>query len=230
MGESVSFPSNGDTASGYLSVPDAGQGPGLLVLQEWWGLVPQIKRTADWLATKGFVALAPDLYHGHIAEHTEMDKAQQLMESMPPDRAARDMSAAIDYLLAHKSVIGRSVGVIGFCMGGMLTLMISAFQGDRIRAAVPFYGAPLGELAPDWSGLTATVQGHFAEDDQMFPIEPIRQLEAELKRSGKDVDFIVHPNVGHAFANDENPLGTFDATTATTALEEAVKFLAEKLA
>ncbi len=100
MGEMVSFASNGDTAQGYLALPATGSGPGVLVLQEWWGLVPQIKRVCDRLADEGFVALAPDLYRGEIAEHTEMDKAGRLMSTLPADRAARDMGGAVDFLRA----------------------------------------------------------------------------------------------------------------------------------
>src|SRR5215510_3061973 len=99
MGETVQFASNGEQVEGYLARPDGGSGPGVLVVQEWWGLVPQIKRVCDRLAGAGFVALAPDLYRGDIAEHTEMDKANELMTSLPPDRAARDMAGAIDHLL-----------------------------------------------------------------------------------------------------------------------------------
>ena len=88
----VEFPANGTTAGGYLAVPDGGRGPGVVVLQEWWGLGPQIKGVCDRLASEGFVALAPDLYHGEMAEHTEMDRAGELMTSLPPDRAARDLS------------------------------------------------------------------------------------------------------------------------------------------
>lgn len=229
MGDIVEFASNGGTASGYLALPDSGSGPGLLVLQEWWGLVPQIKRTCDRLAGEGFVALAPDLYHGEIAEHTEMDKAGQLMSSLPPDRAGRDMSAAIDYLLGHDAVQGDGVGVIGFCMGGMLTLVIAAQQGDRVVAATPFYGAPLGDYAPDWGGLTASVEGHFAEHDDFFPPDAVRALETELKGMGKDVSFHVYPGTGHAFANEEDPLGTHDAAAANQAWSRAVQFLRGKL-
>src|SRR3954453_9002098 len=109
MGETVEFRSNGDTASGYLAVPGSGSGPGLLVVQEWWGLAPQIKRTADRLAEEGFVALAPDLYHGEYAEHTEMDKANELMQSLPPDLASRDMAGAIDFLLSNEALHGDKV-------------------------------------------------------------------------------------------------------------------------
>jgi len=230
MGETVSFASNGDNASGYLAVPESGSGPGLLVVQEWWGLVPQIKRTADRLAAQGFVALAPDLYHGDYAEHTEMDKANELMQSLPPDRAARDMAAAIDYLLAHEAVRGEQVGVIGFCMGGMLTLLIAALQGDKVGAATPFYGAPLGDMAPDWSTLSAPVQGHFAENDDFFPPDAVKDLERQLRDLGKDVEFIVYPGTGHAFGNEENPLGTRDDDAAATAWDRATTFLKAKLA
>jgi carboxymethylenebutenolidase len=230
MSQTVEFPSNGDTGSGYLATPTSGTGPGLLVIQEWWGLVPQIKRVCDRLAEEGFVALAPDLYRGEHAEHTEMDKANELMQSLPPDRAARDMSGAIDYLLGHQAVQRNAVGVIGFCMGGMLTLMIAALQSDRVAAAVPFYGAPLGDMAPDWSGLTASVQGHFAENDDFFPSGPVKALETELQGMGKDVEFIVYPGTGHAFGNEENALGTHDAEATKTAWGRAVDFLRGKLA
>src|SRR5260370_37424567 len=99
MGETVEFPSNGSTASGYLATPAEGAGPGVLVIQEWWGLVPQLKGVCDRLAEEGFTALAPDLVHGGYAEHTEVAKAGQLMPSLPPDRAARGMGAADGYLL-----------------------------------------------------------------------------------------------------------------------------------
>src|SRR3954451_1102110 len=112
MGDMVDFKSNGDTARGYLAVPAGGSGPGIIVLQEWWGLNPQIKRVADRLAEEGFVALAPDLYHGDMAAHTEMDKAAGLMSDLPPDRAARDMGAAVDYLVGLEQTTGTGIGVL----------------------------------------------------------------------------------------------------------------------
>src|SRR5215510_2935987 len=98
MGEMVEFASNGDTASGYLAVPEGGRGPGVIVVQEWWGLDSGIKEMADRLAAAGFVAFAPDLYHGQLVGHTEMDKASELMHAMPPDRATRDLSVPVDVL------------------------------------------------------------------------------------------------------------------------------------
>jgi len=229
MGETVEFASNGATASGYLATPPGGSGPGVIVIQEWWGLVPQIKRVCDRLAAEGFVGLAPDLYHGESASHTEMDKAGQLMSSLPPDRAARDMGGAVGFLLGHQAVQGEAVGATGFCMGGALTLLLAALQGPRIGAAVPYYGAPLGDTAPEWSGLTASVLGHFAEEDQFFPVGPVRELEASLKKMGKDVTFVYHPGMGHAFANEDNALGTYDAEAAQQAWGRTVEFLHKHL-
>jgi carboxymethylenebutenolidase len=223
MGETVEFASNGSTASGYLAAP-AGGGPGVLVIQEWWGLVPQLKGVADDLAAEGFTALAPDLYHGEIAEHTEMDKAGQLMSALPPDRAGRDMLGAIDYLLGQPGV-GDKVGVVGFCMGGLLTLVIAAQAGDKVGAAVPYYGFPQGDTEPEWSALTASVLGHMAENDDFFSPDAARRLEAKLREMGKDVTFHVYPGTGHAFANEENPLGTHDAAAKATAWGRTLEFL-----
>jgi carboxymethylenebutenolidase len=114
MGDIVEFPSNGNEASGYLALPEGGTGPGVIVVQEWWGLDSGIKEMADRLAAAGFVALAPDLYHGELAGHTEMDKAGELMSSLPPDRAGRDMSGAVDFLADHEATTGDGVGVMGF--------------------------------------------------------------------------------------------------------------------
>lgn len=230
MGETVTFASNGDTAEGYLALPASGSGPGVMVVQEWWGLVPQIKQTCDRFAAEGFVALAPDLYRGDIAEHTEMDKANHLMETLPMDRAARDMGGAVDYLLAHPAVQGAKIGVVGYCMGGMLALVVAAQQGDKIGAAAPYYGAPLGDNGPDWSGLTAPVRGHFAGDDGFFAPDAVRALESQLKAMGKDVEFEMHPGAGHAYMNDANVFGTHDADLSAASWKATVAFLRERLA
>ena len=228
MGDAVEFPSNGNTAAGYLALPASTPAPGVLVLQEWWGLNPQIKGVADRLAAEGFVALAPDLYHGELAEHNEMDKAGHLMSSLPQDRAARDMGGAVDYLLASDKVSGGKVGAIGFCMGGVMALLVSALQGDKIGAAVPFYGAPLVD-EPDWSGLTAPVQGHFAESDDFFGPGAVNALADKLRGMGKDVTIHVYPGAGHAFLNETNPLGTYNPEAAKTAWDRSVGFLHDKL-
>ncbi|MEZ5279953.1 MAG: dienelactone hydrolase family protein [Acidimicrobiales bacterium] len=224
MGEMVSFASNGNDVRGYLAVPEGGTGPGLIVVQEWWGLNDQIKGTCDRLAAEGFVALAPDLYHGELAGHDEMDKAGHLMTTLPPDRAARDMSGAVDYLAEHEATTGDGIGVMGFCMGGMLTFILAAQRGDKIKAAVPFYGFPAGEGEPDWSGLTAVVRGHMANPDDFFGPEAARDLESRLQAMGKDVQLTIH-DAGHAFMNETDAIGTYDAELAAQVWPEAVGFL-----
>ena len=228
MGESVEFASNGATAGGYLALPASGRGPGVVVVQEWWGLDQSLKTMVDRLADGGFVALAPDLYHGELAAHQEIDKASHLMQTLPPDRAARDMSGAIDYLAGHAAVTGTGLGVVGFCMGGMLALHLAAQRPDRVVAAVPFYGFPQGDQEPDWGPMVAVVRGHMAERDDFFGPDAARQLQAKLQGMGKDVAFTIHP-AGHAFMNPENALGNSDPELAARVWPEALRFLHERL-
>ena len=230
MATTVSFPSNGADASGYLALPAAGSGAGVLVIQEWWGLDWGIKVMADRLAAAGFVALAPDLYHGELAEHDEMDKAGALMQALPPDRAGRDMSAAIDYLRGLDEVTGSGLGVVGFCMGGMLSFILAANRPDAISAVVPFYGFPQGDAEPDWTGLSAAVRGHMAEHDDFFGPEAARALEAKLQALGKDVTLTVHAGTGHAFMAPHNALGTLNEQVAAQVWPEVLAFLHRTLA
>jgi carboxymethylenebutenolidase len=229
MAETISFPSNGSDASGYLVRPDGGSGPGVLVIQEWWGLDSGIKEMANRLGNAGFVALAPDLYHGELAAHDEMDKANELMNSMPPDRAARDMSGAIDYLAGLDGVTGSGIGVVGFCMGGMLSFLIAAARPDKVVAVAPFYGFPPPEMEPDWSKLTATIRGHMAEHDDFFTPEGAKALEAKLHGMGKDVSLTIHPGTGHAFMAPHNALGTLNEEVASVIWPQVVEFLHDKL-
>jgi carboxymethylenebutenolidase len=229
MSETVEFKSNGTTASGYLAKPAAGSGPGVLVIQEWWGLDDSLKEMADRLAASGFVALVPDLYHGQVAGHTEMDKAAKLMQALPPDRAGRDMSGAVDYLASHEAVTTRGIGVVGFCMGGMLAFIIAANRPDKVKAVVPFYGFPQGASEPDWSKMTAAVSGHMAEHDDFFAPAAAQALEKKLRAMGKNVTLTVHPGTGHAFMGPHNALGTLNAKLAAQIWPQAVSFLKNNL-
>jgi carboxymethylenebutenolidase len=229
MAQTVEFKSNGSTASGYLATPPSGSGPGVLVIQEWWGLDSNIKQVVDKLGAEGFVALAPDLYHGELAQHTEMDKASKLMQSMPPDRAAKDMSGAVDFLANHTAVTSKGIGVVGFCMGGMLAFMIAANRPDKVKAVVPFYGFPQGPMEPDWSTLQAKVQGHMAEKDDYFKPEAARALEGKLRALGKDCTITVHPGTGHAFMATHNALGTHNAELARQIWPKVTAFLRDNL-
>jgi carboxymethylenebutenolidase len=229
MSETVEFKSNGSKASGYLAKPATGSGPGVLVIQEWWGLDESLKEMADRLAASGFVALVPDLYHGQVAGHTEMDKAAKLMQALPPDRAGRDMSGAVDYLASHEAVTTRGIGVVGFCMGGLLAFIIAANRPDKVKAVVPFYGFPQGPSEPDWSKMTAAVSGHMAEHDDFFAPAAAQALEKKLRAMGKNVTLTVHPGTGHAFMGPHNALGTLNTKLAAQIWPQAVSFLKANL-
>ena len=179
MGDMVEFRSNGSTCPGYLATPDGGTGPGVLVIQEWWGLVPHIKDVCDRFAAEGFVALAPDLYHG--ASSTEPDEAGKLMMGLNLEQAAKDLSGAVDLLQERSGKPG--IGVIGFCMGGGLALVVACQRPDAVKAAAPFYGLiPWPAAQPDWSRLEAKVVGHYAGLDGYFSPDMARDLEGTLPR------------------------------------------------
>ncbi len=225
MGEIVEFASNGGTASGYLAVPDGGGGLPLVVIQEWWGLVPHIKDVCERFAAEGFVALAPDLFHGTTT--TEPDEAGKLMMTLNLAQAAKDLSGAVTKV---QEVSGREhIGVTGFCMGGGLALMLACQRPDAVAACVPFYGLIAWEGAqPDWSALSASVLGHYAADDGFFTPDRVAQLQEQLVDLGKDVDLHVHPGVDHAFFNDTRP-EVYDEATARACFAETVTFLRDHL-
>lgn len=221
-GHLVEFPSNGTTGSGYFAPAAGGSGPGVLVIQEWWGLVPHIKDVVDRFAAAGFSALAPDLYRG--ATTTEPDEAGKLMMALNLPQAAKDMTGAIEYLRSSDAVSSDGVGVIGFCMGGGLALMIAATSPQHVAACAPFYGLiPWAEAEPDWSAIDAPVRGHYAAEDGFFSPEAAAALEAELRSLGKDAVLTVHPGVDHAFFNDARP-EVYDAATAQECWDATTAF------
>ena len=218
--QNVTFPSNGGTAHGYLT----GEGPGVIVIQEWWGLTDHIASIADRLAAEGFTALAPDLYGGKTTH--DADEAGSMMMSLPVAGAAKDLAGAVDFLIERT---GKPVGTIGFCMGGGFVLSLAAQQGDKIAAAVPFYGVGPG-VPSTYTGLTASVQGHYAERDGFYPVEQARAQEGQIREeSGAPVEFFYY-DAGHAFHNDGNPIGTYSPDAATLAWGRAVAFLKATLA
>jgi carboxymethylenebutenolidase len=227
MGEMVEFPSNGTRVGGYLAAPEVGAGPGLVVIQEWWGLVDHIKDVCERFAAEGFTALAPDLYHGEQA--AEPDEAGKLMMALDIERAARDMAGAVDFLTGHEEVRGRGVGVVGFCMGGGLALWLATLRPDQVRAVVPFYGViPWAAAQPDWSKLRAAVQGHYAENDSFAPPDQVRALESQLSESGIEATMFIYDGTGHAFFNDDHT-EAYNADAARQAWIRTLEFLREKL-
>ncbi len=220
--QNVTFASSGSDAHGYLAIPESGSGPGVVVIQEWWGLTDHIAGIADRLAGEGLVALAPDLFGGRVAH--DADEAGQLAQDLPVERAARDLAGAVDYLIARPEVSTTTVGTIGFCMGGGFVLLLAAQQGARVSAAVPFYG--VGPAIPDtYAGLRAAVQGHYGEQDDFYPVDQARAQEQQIRaESGAEVEFFYYP-AGHAFHNEQNKLGTYDQGSARIAWDRAVAFL-----
>jgi carboxymethylenebutenolidase len=196
-GKMVEFPSNGHTAKGYLATPTSGKGPGVIVIQEWWGLVGHIKSVADRFAAAGFSALAPDLYHGQTA--SEPDAAGKLFMALNLERAEKDLSGAAKYLAGHSSTA--KLGAVGFCMGGQLALFAGC-TNPSVGPVVDFYGIH-PNVKPDYSKLSGPVLGLFAEKDAFVTPQTARQVEADIKKAGKTVDIHIYPGVDHGFFNDE---------------------------
>lgn len=217
MGEMVSFPSNGSTAQGYL----AGDGPGIVVIQEWWGLNDQIKGVCDDFASEGFTALAPDFYHGEITG--EPDEAGKLMMALDIDRFAKDAKGAATFLAG---TTGGKVGVIGFCMGGQLALATGTLAPEQVGAVVDMYGVHPA-VKPDYAKMTAPVLGLFAEHDDFITEEVRAALSEQLTAAGVSHEFDVYPGTHHAFTNETG--GTYDKEASQDAYRRVLAFFRANL-
>src|SRR6202789_2877639 len=227
MGEMIEFASNGPTAGGYLATPEGGGGRGVIVIQEWWGLVDHIEDVCDRFAAAGFVALAPDLYHGKKVRPGEPDEAGKAMMAMQMDQAARDMSGAVDEVLRRSS--GDKVGVIGFCMGGGLALVLATQRPDAVAAVVPCYGIiPWPDAQPDYGALTGAVLRHYAANDDFFTPAAAEALGEQLRGLGKEAEIIVYPGTDHAFFNDTRP-EVYNAEAAAALWERSLAFFHQHL-
>lgn len=227
MGPEIRFESDagGDSTPGYLALPASGRGPGVVVLQEWWGLVDHIRDVCDRFAREGFVALAPDLFRGDRT--ADPDEAGRLMMGLEIPRAAGDMRGAVSHLLNHDAVDGARVGAVGFCMGGQLALYAATLD-PRVGAVVDFYGVH-PRVTLDLSRLEAPVLGIFAEKDGFSTPDVARKLEGDLREAGKRADFRIFQEVGHGFFNDTRP-DAYDAGAAADAWRDTVSFLRAELA
>lgn len=194
----VRFSTNGTTGSGYLAGSKSGVGPGVIVIQEWWGLVDHIKDIVDRLGAAGFVALAPDLYDGQTTDSP--DAAGRLMMALEIESAEQKLRGAIDYLLGRDDVSGTTVGTVGFCMGGQLSLY-AACANSKVGACVDFYGIH-PNVKPDLGSLQAPVLGFFAENDAFVTPDVARRLETDLVAAGKQVELTVLDGADHGFFND----------------------------
>ena len=228
MGEMVEFPSNGATGGGYLAPASEGAGLGVVVVQERSGLVDHIVDVCDRFAAEGFTALAPDLYHGKRVPNREPDDAAKADMALDLEGAARDLSGAVDFLQAHAAVRGHGVAVVGFSMGGGLALWLATLRPDAVRAAVPFYGIAPESAEPAWSALTAAVEGHFAEHDDLASPEAVVAFEEQLRDLGKDVRVFTYPGTAHAFFDDTRH-EVYDEDAARQAWVRTLEFLRAKL-
>ncbi|MGH2990070.1 MAG: dienelactone hydrolase family protein [Solirubrobacterales bacterium] len=221
----VEFDANGGRASGYLVEPEGDQVPGLVVLQEWWGVDKHIRDVCERFAREGFVALAPDLFHGETTE--EPDEAQQKMMAMNMEEAEKEMRGAVDYVAQHPKCTGQ-VGTVGFCLGGGLSIW-TATVNDKVDAAVTFYYVmPHGK--PDFSKLAGTpVLGHFGENDDFVSTDDAKALQQELNQAGAEAIFHFYEDAGHAFFNDLDRLGTHHPEHASTSWDRTVDFFKRHL-
>lgn len=219
-GTMVRFAANGRGAEGYLSLPPGGTGPGVLVIQEWWGLVDHVRDVADRFAAAGFVALAPDLYHGERT--TSPDQAEKLFMALDIARAGKELHGAAEFLRAHEAVAPRRVGVVGFCMGGQLALFAACEHPEAVDAAVDFYGIH-PKVALDTSRLRAPVLAHFGKHDASIPLDRAEALIEEIRGRGVPAEMHVY-DAGHAFLNDQRP-NAYDADAARLAWDRTLGFL-----
>jgi carboxymethylenebutenolidase len=235
MGEMISYQSNGGTSEGYLAVPghgseqggnQAGEAPGVVLIQEWWGLVGHITSVADRLAAAGFVALAPDLYHGRQAR--EPDEAQKMLMGLAMDQAAKDIEGAAAYL-ATRAETGGAVGTVGFCMGGSLALWAGSLS-QLITAVVAYYpGIPWERMQPSWqnySGKYALI--HTDEDEGGSGAPGIQEAVRLITDAGGQVTVYDYAGTEHAFFNDDRP-EVYNESASTLSWDRTLTFLHERL-
>lgn len=227
MAERVAFASNGGSCGGLFAVPASGRGPGVVVIQEWWGLVPHIENLVDRFAEAGFVALAPDLYHGATTD--EPDEAMRQMTALAMDGAAKDIGGAARFLFESDPTNGNGIGAAGFSMGGSLALW-SATLAPQLTTAVGFYPAlPWDRMSPEWStyaGKAAMI--HCSEQDGTSTAEGIQQAKAAIESATGSIEIFDYPGTQHAFFNDDRP-EVFNAAASATAWERTTRFLHDRL-
>jgi carboxymethylenebutenolidase len=221
MGETLSFAADGGTSDGYLARPAAKDARGVVVIQEWWGLNDHIKRVADRLAGEGFMALAPDLYHGKQTKSP--DEAGKLMMALDIARAEQDLHGSVAHLT---QLSGGSVGTVGFCMGGTLSLFAACVNGADVAACVVYYGGHMA-VKNDFDRLQAPVQGHWAERDDWANANA-KAIEAELQKRGKPYEFHRYPGTQHAFFNDARP-EVYDDAAAKLSFARTLAFFRKHL-
>ena len=220
-GKMIEFGEKGNSVRGYLSLPESNKGPGVLVIQEWWGLVHHIKKQADVFAENGYVAFAPDLYDGVTAE--EPDHAMTLMRELQMPHAATVLESASKFIAKHKGNITGKVGCVGYCMGGGMSLYLAAM--GVVDAAVPYYGV-LTKGDPDWRNVNCSVQGHYAQNDPVT--DQVPDLKKTLDKFGVVNNFYIYQNTEHAFCNDDRP-EVYNKEASSLSSKRTIEFLMKEL-
>jgi carboxymethylenebutenolidase len=213
----------GSAGSGYVVAPDAGSGPGVLVLHSWWGLTPFFHGVCDRLADAGFVALAPDL-HGDGRTADTPDEAEALLAETDPNRTAQLVVASLSALRSMPATPEGRVGVVGFSMGASWGMWAAARFPDDVAAVSAFYGSQ----DIDFSSARASFQAHLAEHDEFDSEDDTNYLEAQLRLCGHPVDFHRYPGTGHWFVESDRP-AAYVADAAELAWERTLAFLRRTL-
>jgi carboxymethylenebutenolidase len=213
----VTYGTNGGTVDGYLARPaDSAAHPGVILIQEWWGIEPHIKELAERLARQGYVVLAPDLYHGTVVQ--EPNEAMKQMMALNRDAAVKEISKGIAYLQSQGDIQPNKVGVVGFCMGGLLAWKVAEQENSEIAVVAPFYGGYYQPTAEEIRKVTAPVLVVWGEHDESIPPQARQQIVGLLQQEGKTYKALTYP-AGHAFMNDKH--GAQDAQAAQQAAQQA---------
>jgi carboxymethylenebutenolidase len=224
MTERVTFHAKPGAVEGALAFPQGkGRFPAVVVVQEWWGVNAQIESICERWAKEGFIALAPDLYHGVVVPIGKADEAGAAMGKLDFGKAVQELAGAIEYVKMHPRCSGK-VALTGYCMGGALSLATAAAV-PGLAAVVPFYGMP---PAADWAKVDAPVQAHFAQHDDWATVAGAQKIQAALAAHGKVMDLHVY-DAQHAFCNDLRP-EVYSAEAASQAWGRAVAFVRQHTA
>lgn len=203
---------------GYLATPAAGTGPAVLVLHAWWGLNDTTKAICDRLAMEGFVAFAPDLYHGKVG--STIEEAKALSGKLDSEGAKADIAEAVAFLAQRAGSGSPRLGVIGFSLGAYFALQLSVDDPDQVRAVVLFYGT--GVLPAERS--KASYLGHFAQSDPFEPASAVTELSEALDAAGRPATFHIYASTGHWFFEPDRP-DAYNEAAARLAWERTVAFL-----
>lgn len=209
-------------SQGFLAIPAAGKGPGLIVLHAWWGLNETIKVLCRRLAAEGYVVFAPDLYRGKVV--TTIEEAEGLSRALDAARARADIAEAVTFLGERSDVVGSNFGLIGLSLGAFLAFAHSVEDSDHVRAVVVFYGTGGG----DFKRSKAVYLGHFAENDPFEPTADVKSLEDSIRAAGRPVTFHAYEGTGHWFFEPDRS-DAYNERAAKLAWERTVAFLKAEL-